>query len=125
MEHTHTEFVAASPDRVFEALANVDNLPRYVPQLTGAERRDGDRISIQARYDGHSQEGEAWFKADAEAQRIEWGAPGSEYRGSIEIKPEGEGSVLSLHLATVHADIAESDVIGTLDAVRRLVEADV
>jgi uncharacterized protein YndB with AHSA1/START domain len=124
MEHMHTEFVAASPDRVFDALAKVENLPRYVPQLTGAERVDGERISIHARYDGHSQEGEAWFKADADAHRIEWGAPGSEYHGSIDIQPEGEGAVLSLHLSTVHAEMPESDVMGTLDAIRRLVEAD-
>ena len=125
MEHRHTEFVAASPDRVYDALANVENLPRYVPQLVGAERVDGERISIHARYDGHSQEGEAWFKADPEARTIEWGAPGSEYHGSIEVTPEGDGSVLSLYLTTVHAEMPESDVMGTLDAIRRLVEADV
>ena len=33
MEHEHTEFVAASPEGVFGALADVGNLPRYVPQL--------------------------------------------------------------------------------------------
>lgn len=125
MEHRHTDFVAASPDRVFAALSQVENLPRYVPQLTGAEAVDGDRIRIQARYDGHSQEGEAWFRADPDAHRIEWGSPGSEYHGSIEVAAEGEGTMLSLCLSTVNAAIPESDVMGTLDAIRRLVEADV
>lgn len=125
MEHRHTEFVAATPDRVFGALAQVENLPRYVPQLTGAERVDGDRVSIHARYDGHSQQGEAWFRTDAGERRIEWGSPGSEYHGSIEVKPEGDGSVLSLYLSTARGEAPESDVMGTLDAIRRLVEADV
>ncbi len=125
MEHEHTEFVAASPERVFRALADVSNLPRYVPQLTGAERLDGDKIRVQARYEGHTQEGEAWFRADESERKIEWGSPGSEYRGSIQVTPERDGSRLRLLLATAHGDAPDSEVMGTLDAIRRLVEADV
>ncbi len=125
MEHTHTEFVAASPERVYDALADVANLPRYVPQLTAAERLDGDRIRVHARYDGHSQEGEAWFRADAQQQTIEWGAPGSEYRGRIHIGAQDGGSLLTFTLMTSRGDAPEGDVMGTLDAIRRLVEADV
>lgn len=125
MEHEHTEFVAAEPQRVFSALADIANLPRYVPQLTGAERLDGDKVRIKARYEGHTQEGEAWFRTDEGERRIEWGAPESEYRGSIQVSPEGEGSRLTLFLATAHGDAPDSEVMGTLDAIRRLVEADV
>lgn len=125
MEHEHTEFVAASPERVFGALANVDNLPRYVPQLTGAERLDGDKVRVHARYEGHTQEGEAWFRSDDRERKIEWGSPGSEYRGWIQVSPEGDGSRLTLFLATVQGDAPDSEVMGTLDAIRRLVEADV
>jgi uncharacterized protein YndB with AHSA1/START domain len=125
MEHEHTEYVAASPDRVFSALADVDNLPRYVPQLTGAERGEGDRLTVRARYDGHTQEGEAWFRADQAERRIEWGSPGSDYRGWIQVSPEREGSRLTLFLSTSRGDARDSEVMGTLDAIRRLVEADV
>jgi uncharacterized membrane protein len=125
MEHQHTEFVAAVPERVFDALADVGNLPRYVPQLTAAKRLDGDRISVEARYEGHTQVGEAWFKTDSAERRIEWGSPGSEYRGAIEVDAEGDGTLLRLSLSTAHGDAPDSDVMGTLDAIRRLVEADV
>ena len=125
MEHQHTEFVAASPERVFDALADVGNLPRYVPQLTAAHRLDGDRVSVEARYEGHTQAGEAWFKTDPTERKIEWGSPGSRYHGSIKISPEGDGTLLSLYLSTAHGDAPDSDVMGTLDAIRRLVEADV
>jgi Polyketide cyclase / dehydrase and lipid transport len=125
MKHEHTDFVAASPERVFGALADIGNLPRYVPQVTGAERLDGDKIKVQARYEGHTQEGEAWFRADASERKIEWGSPGSEYRGSIQVSPEGDGSRLTLYLATARGDAPDSEVMGTLDAIRRLVEADV
>ncbi len=124
MEHEHTEFVAASPERVFGALTDVGNLPRYVPQVIAAERLDGDKIRVQARYEGHTQEGEAWFRTDAAQRRIEWGSPGSEYRGWIQVSPEGEGSRLTLFLATVQGDAPDYEVMGTLDAIRRLVEAE-
>jgi uncharacterized protein YndB with AHSA1/START domain len=123
MEHEHTQHVAAPPDRVFAALADVDNLPRYVPQLTAARRTEGDTVAIEARYEGHTQSGEAWFRTDADAHRIEWGSPGSAYHGWIEVSPDGDGSRLTLFLATVHGDAPDSEVMGTLDAMRRLVEA--
>jgi carbon monoxide dehydrogenase subunit G len=124
MEHEHTEHVAASPDRVFAALADVGNLPRYVPQVTAAERIDGDKVRIEARYEGHTQQGEAWFRADESERRIEWGSPGSDYHGWIQVSPDGEGSRLTLFLETARGEVADSEVMGTLDAIRRLVEAD-
>ncbi len=125
MEHEHTEYVAATPDSVFAALADLGNLPRYVPQLTAAERIDGERVKIEARYEGHTQQGEGWFRTDESERQIEWGSAGSDYRGWIRVSPEGDGSRLTLFLATVHGDAPDSEVMGTLDAIRRLMEAEV
>jgi uncharacterized protein YndB with AHSA1/START domain len=124
MEHEHTQHVAAPPDRVFAALADVSNLPRYVPQVTAAERVEGEKVRVQARYEGHTQSGEAWFRTDESGRRIEWGSPESEYRGWIQVDPEADGSRLTLFLATSHGDAPDSEVMGTLDAIRRLVERD-
>ncbi|HEX3254790.1 MAG TPA: SRPBCC family protein [Gaiellaceae bacterium] len=74
MEHVHTQPVAAPPDRVFAALADIENLPRYVPRL--------------------------------------------------EVSPDGDGCRLTLFLATARGDAPDSEVMGTLDAIRRLVEAE-
>jgi uncharacterized protein YndB with AHSA1/START domain len=125
MEHEHTEHVAAPPERVFAALADVANLPRYVPQVTAAERIEGERVRIEARYEGHTQTGEVWFRTEDSKRRIEWGSPGSGYHGWIEVDPEPEGSRLTLFLATVRGDAPDREVMGTLDAIRRLVEADI
>ncbi|HMD57172.1 MAG TPA: SRPBCC family protein [Solirubrobacteraceae bacterium] len=125
MEHEHTEHVAASPDRVFAAIANPENLPHYVPQLTAVRRGDGDKLAVEARYAGYTQHGEAWFRADESRRRIEWGAPDSEYRGWIEVSPDEDGSRLVLFLTTARGDASDAEVMGTLDAMRLLVEADV
>ncbi len=39
--------------------------------------------------------------------------------------PDEDGSRLTLYVATVHGDAPDPEVMGTLDAIRRLVEADV
>jgi hypothetical protein len=54
-----------------------------------------------------------------------WGAPDSEYHGWIQVSPDADGSRLTLFLATARGDASDNEVMGTLDAIRRLVEADV
>jgi hypothetical protein len=123
MEHEHTQHVAAPADRVFAALADVGNLPRYVPQVTAAHAGEGEKVMVEARYEGHTQQGEAWFRVRADDRRVEWGAEGGPYHGWLQVDPDGEGSRLTLFLATARGDAPDSEVMGTLDSIRRLVEA--
>jgi len=125
VKHEHTHHVAADADKVYAALADVSNLPHYVPQMTSATPHDGDKVTVEARYDGHTQHGEAWFRTDDSKRRIEWGAEGSAYNGWLQVDPDDDGSRLTLYVATVHGDAPDPEVMGTLDAIRRLVEADV
>jgi carbon monoxide dehydrogenase subunit G len=124
MQHEHTEHVAADPDAVFAAIADVSNLPKFVPQMTGARAAGGDRVEVDARYEGREQHGEASFHADAGERRIEWSAP-SGYRGWMKVDPDGEGSRLTLFLETKHSSERDHDVAATLDAIRMLVESQV
>ncbi len=101
MQHEHTEHVAAAPDAVFAALADVRNLPRYVPQMTGAQPTGDDK-----------------------ARRIEWSAE-SGYHGWMQVDADGDGSRLTLFLDTTHGAERDHDVAATLDAIRMLVEAQV
>lgn len=124
MQHEHTEHVAAPPDAVYRAIADVDNLPRFVPQITGARPAGGDSVEIDARYEGREQHGEASFKSDDGQRKIEWGAP-SGYHGWMSVEPDGEGSRLTLFLDTPHGSEHDFDVSSTLDAIRMLVESEV
>ena len=122
MEHVHSEHVAAHPDRVFAALADPEHLAQFVPQLTSVRHGDGDRVEVEARYEGRTQHGEAYFRAAADERRVEWGTSGG-YRGWMQVVADGEGSMLTLGLHTTHVEHADHDVAATLDAIRRLVEA--
>ena len=124
MQHEHTEHVAAAPDAVYGAIADVSNLPRFVPQMTAARSAGEGRVEVDARYGGHDQHGEASFAADDTERRIDWSAP-SGYRGWMKVDPDGEGSRLTLFLETRHGAEHESDISATLDAIRMLVEAQV
>jgi hypothetical protein len=123
MEHVHSEHVAAEPDQVFAALKDPGSLMRFVPQMTKVEQ-DGERVEVEARYEGRTQRGEAYFRTNDAARRIEWGSE-SGYRGWLEVAPDEGGAMLTLGLHTTHVEHADHDVAGTLDAMRRLVEAQV
>ena len=123
MEHVHSEHVAAEPDRVFAAIRDPRSLAQFVPQLTKVDQQ-GDRVEVEARYEGRTQHGDASFRSDDAARKVEWGTE-SGYRGWLQVEPDGDGSMLTLGLHTTHVEHADHDVAGTLDAIRRLVEAEV
>lgn len=123
MEHVHSEHVAGSPDRVFEVLSDPKSLAQFVPQLTKVDQH-GDRVEVEARYEGRTQTGDAYFRTDADGRKVEWGTE-SGYRGWLAVAPDEDGSMLELGLHTTHVEHADHDVAGTLDAIRRLVEAQV
>ncbi len=124
MEHEHTEHVAASPDRVYEAISNPANLTRFVPQLTSIRDAGGEQLEVDARYEGREQHGAASFRTDDSARRIDWGSE-SGYQGWMQVDGDGDGSRLTLFLKTTHASETDHDVAATLDAIRMLVEAEV
>jgi uncharacterized protein YndB with AHSA1/START domain len=124
VQHEHTEHIAAAPDAVYAAIADVSNLPRFVPQMTAARRSEGDRVEIAARYEGREQHGEVSFRTDERERKIEWSAP-SGYHGWMQVHPDGEGSRLTLFLNTRHGSERDHDVGATLDAIRMLVESEV
>ena len=124
MQHEHTEHVAAPAEAVYAAISDLSNLPRFVPQMTAARQAAGDRVEIDARYDGHEQHGEASFRVDDNKRRIEWSAP-SGYHGWMKVDPDGDGSRLTLFLKTRHGAERDHDISATLDAIRMLVEAGV
>ena len=124
MQHEHTEHVAAPPESVYAAISNVSNLPRFVPQLTGVRQLEGERVEVDARYEGHDQHGEASFRADDAERRIEWGSA-SGYRGSMKVDADGDGARLTLFLDTPHGSERDHDIAATLDAIRMLVESEI
>jgi carbon monoxide dehydrogenase subunit G len=124
-----TRAVAADADAVFAFLRRVDNLPRYFPRITAAERTGDETVDVTAVIDPPDEDeqtvsSEAWFRVDEERRQIEWGSEGpNDYQGDLEVTGTAEESrvSLTLHTEADHPGIQES-LEETLDTVARLVE---
>jgi uncharacterized membrane protein len=117
--------VDAEPGAVFAYLSDVGNLPDYFSRMLSAEPAGGEAVRTQAVLpDGQHVGGEAWFRVDQAAQRIEWGSEGpSGYHGWLAVSGSGPTTV-EVHISTarVASEGIEGDLDRTLANVKRLVE---
>ena len=122
--YQHAETADLSAERVFDYLADVRNLPRYLPSMTAAEPQGGDQVRVEAKVDGRTESGEAWMRVDRKRRRIEWGSEGpNDYHGELEISDDGPGRCsIKLELHTVRAEGAQIEE-GVRHAVDSLIKA--
>jgi len=131
-EFSRSTTIEASPDELFEFLSKVENLPQYFTGLTEAHHTSGDEVHVtadpavtggdpDAQGEVHA---EAWFRIDAEHRALAWGSEGPhDYRGELQVTPDGGNSRVSLHLHTEHddAESIESGIEATLSNIEHLV----
>ncbi len=116
-DYSGTTTVSLDPAALFEYLSDVGNLPRYFARMTSAQKGQGEEVLTTARMpDGTEVEGKAWFRVDSGAQRLEWGSEGpSEYSGSLDVRPSGEGSEVTVILNTTRTHEGDSEVQQGID----------
>ncbi len=123
-----TTTVDAAEDALFDYLSDIENLPSYFARMTSARAGDGEEVHTTAQMpDGQQVEGDAWFRVDQDASRIEWGSEGpSSYRGSLEVTAAGGTSEVVVHMHTTRVPDGDSEVQqgleDTLANIKRLVE---
>jgi ribosome-associated toxin RatA of RatAB toxin-antitoxin module len=125
MDHEQTTRIPVAPDRLFRTIADVGNLSRFVPPLRSVRRTDAEHVEVDAQYEGHEQHGQAWFRTDDAARRVEWGSEGQPYRGWMQVEPDGEGSRLTLHVTTErltseHLGEVKAYAASTIESLRKL-----
>ncbi len=127
-DYERAQTVAAPAGALFEFVADVGNLPRYFERMTAAEPAGGEAVRVTAQIDGREREGEAWFRVDQEARRVEWGSEGpNDYHGWLDVTDAGGGrSTVTVHVSTVRVedrpDELNQGLDRTLGNVKRLVE---
>ncbi len=107
-----TTSVSTSPDVLFDYLSDISHLPDYFARMTSAAPGDGEQVRTTARMpDGQEVQGDAWFRVDAAARRLEWGSEGpSSYAGRLEVRPSGDGSEVEVHLHTTRVEDGDAEV---------------
>ena len=123
MQHEHTEHIAAAPDAVYAAIADVSNLPRFVPQMTAARRsRETALDRSPLRGSRAARRGLLPRRRAAAQDRVER----AERLPRLDAgAPRRRRSRLTLFLNTRHGSERDHDVGATLDAIRMLVESEV
>src|SRR4051794_24011128 len=102
--YRRTRTLRAGEERVFEYLADVGNLPKYVDRMTAAEPRDGDTVEVTAEEHGETESGQAWFRVDRTARRIQWGSADSGYHGGLDLHADQDRTIVDMELHTEHTE---------------------
>lgn len=122
--------VVVPPSRLFAYLADVKNLPAYLPRLKSVRPVEGDRVSVTAHIDppdGPERDvtSEAWVRVVEEGKSLEWGAPGpDDYQGRLHVMAgdDESSSRLVIELHTERSEGAPVDE-GLTEALRGVKEA--
>ncbi|MFD6874659.1 MULTISPECIES: SRPBCC family protein [unclassified Streptomyces] len=125
--------VAVPPATLFGYLADVENLPAYMPRLTSAKPHDGDRVTVTAHIEPPGEpeqnvKSEAWIRVLEEGKSLEWGAPGPhDYHGRLHVTTgdDASSSLLSVELHTDSVEGAQVDdgLAEALQGIKSAVEA--
>lgn len=126
--------VAVSPSRLYAYLADVDNLPEYMPRVTEAHAvDDGEAVDVTARIDPEGEEpqtvrGEAWLRVREEGRSLEWGSQGpNDYHGELDVDAADDGGstlTVRLHTERTEGDQVDSALREVVDQVKTLAERD-
>lgn len=126
-DYENTTEVSASPEALFDYLAEIGNLPEYMARMRSASAvSGGDAVQTVAELpDGQVVEGEAWFRVDRDARRIRWGAEGPrDYHGELAVEASGQGARVWVRISTenVESDEVQRGVDTTVETIREKVE---
>jgi uncharacterized membrane protein len=92
--------VAATSEKIFEFLADVKNVPHYLPTVKHAEPQEGERIRTQGQAGDRTYDSDGHFRINEQQRRIEWGSDGeNDYSGWLQVESEtGSNSQVTVHI---------------------------
>ena len=99
-EYEQTLAVQASPDRVLAYVADIRNMPEYLPTTKHAEPQGEERVRVQGEAQGHEYDSDGYLRRDDQAKRLEWGADEGYYAGWLQVRDDGSGgSAVTVHIS--------------------------
>ncbi|WP_435224256.1 SRPBCC family protein [Streptomyces sp. Tue6028] len=124
--------VAVPAERLFAYLAEVRNLPAYLPRLTSVRPKGGDRVTVTAHIDPpdapeQDVTSEAWIHVIDDGRSLEWGAPGPhDYHGRLHVSSRDAGSswlTVELHTEETGRRQVDDGLEEALSGIKAAVEA--
>jgi hypothetical protein len=115
--------IPASPDEIFDFVANTRNLPKYLPIIRKAQSRGHDRVQVQGQMEGHPYTVDGYLHVDRENYRLEWGADQENYSGHLKIQPQDDLSLVTVHIHFQPKPSSERDQFTDEEIQQSLVDA--
>ncbi|HEU4322196.1 MAG TPA: SRPBCC family protein [Roseiflexaceae bacterium] len=110
-EYEHTVTISATPEAIFAYVADLRNMPHYLPTVLSAEPLPEGRVRLRGQAGGRRYDVDGYLHSEPELNRMEWGADGDRaYAGRLEIHRYGteQRALLTVHLSFgPHAEPAE------------------
>jgi hypothetical protein len=103
-EYTGRIEIGRPPAEVFAFLADVRNMPRYLPTVTHVgpqgHHDDHDDVAVEGEAEGKQYRNDGWVKAEPESRRMTWGSHSlQDYHGALEVKDASSGCAVELRLS--------------------------
>jgi hypothetical protein len=107
-EYQNSIVIAAHPNKVFDFVADISNLPQYLPTVHNATLVSDDHIRVQGEAAGHKYDDTGYFRADKEIRKLEWGSDGeSNYSGWLKVDQGEDPSSTNITVHISHSINAE------------------
>jgi uncharacterized membrane protein len=99
-EYEQTLTVQAPPDRVLDFVADIRNMPSYLPTTKSAEPQGQERVRVQGEANGHPYDSDGYLRRDPQRKRLEWGSDEGYYSGWLQVQDAGAGaSDVTVHIS--------------------------
>ena len=99
-EYEQSIMIEASADEVFGFVANLSNLPKYLPTLHSAESAGQDRVRVQGAVGPHDYDAAGYFRVEPAEYFMEWCADTDRhYSGWLEVQEIDDVCEVTVHLS--------------------------
>lgn len=123
----------SSADTVFDFIADVRNMARYLPTTTNAESRGQDRVRVEGDVNGRHYDSSGYLRRVDDRNRLEWGSDEGDYAGWIEARDRDDFQAdVTVHLhfddrtwTDELRDAREADIRRGLSAALRAIQQQV
>lgn len=88
-EYEQSLMMKAPPMRVLDFIADVKNLPKYLPTTKSAQPQGEERVRVQGEAHEHPYDSDGYLRCDRQAMRLEWGADEGYYSGAMQVREDG------------------------------------